>query len=224
MDSFYLIHARYTEIRITHQREKKEERRSPKQRETERLKWWEKKKRFSTLSLSLFSSLSLPSRQFAATLVFTRFEMRPSKDVSLTRFYAQRRDDTRIILRINISFRVSNPNFVERFLSPLFFLSVLLHSEREKRAFALRALCLGEYTHYIEENVDKIRNEIEQGERPLVPPETPVDFSLVTLRGGAIVGLPNGNADRPIRRTRRARSWGGFSHQPTVVRFRWRRL
>lgn len=70
-------------------------------------------------------------------------------------------------------------------------------------------------------NVDKIRNEIEQGERPLVPFETTVDFSLVTLRGGAIVGLPNGDSDRPIRRTRRTRSWGGFSHQSTVVR-EWR--
>ena len=74
----------------------------------------------------------------------------------------------------------------------------------------MRALCLGYYTHYIEENVDEIRNEIEQGERPLVPPKKAVDFSLVTLRGGAIVGLPNGDSDRPIRRTRRTGSWGGF--------------
>ena len=114
-------------------------------------------------------------------------------------------------------FRVSNPDFKREV-----FLLFLLHSESER--VALRALCLGEYAHHIEENVDKIRNEIEPRERPLVPPETAVDFSLVTQRCRAIVGLPNGNADRPIRRTRRAGSWGGFSHQSTVVRFRWGRL
>ena len=120
-------------------------------------------------------------------------------------------------------FRVSNPNVKSEVFSSFFF-SLLLHSERERERVELRALCLGYYIHYIEENVDEIRNEIEQGERPLVPPETTVDFSLVTLGRGATVGLPNGHLDRPIRRTRRTGPRGGFSHQSTAVRFRRGRL
>ena len=120
---------------------------------------------------------------------------------------------------------MSNPNF-EKLFFRLFF-SLFFSLQRATRAVRVaRALRLGEYTHRalhtrIKKNVDKIRNEIEPRERPLVPFETAVDFSLVTQRCRAIVGLPHGNADRPIRRTRRTGAWGGFSHQPTAVR-EWR--
>jgi len=118
-------------------------------------------------------------------------------------------------------FRVSNPNF-KSFSFASFFSHFSLQRARALRV--ARASFRIVYTSFIYKNVDKIRNEIEPRERPLVPPETAVDFSLVTQRCRAIVGLPNGNADRPIRRTRRTGSWGGFSHQPTAVRFRGRRL
>ena len=124
--------------------------------------------------------------------------------------------------RRKLSFRVSNPNNSKS--SFLFSLSSF-SLQRARALRVARASFRIVYTElYTHKNVDKIRNEIEPRERPLVPPETAVDFSLVTFGCRAIVGLPNGNADRPIRRTRRTGSWGGFSHQPTAVRFRGRRL
>ena len=171
----------------------------------------------STLSLSLALSHSQFSSQcysfLRALMMMMLFNRTCLMHLLVTRNTKTRR---------KLSFRVSNPNNSKS--SFLFSLSSFSLQRARALRVARASFRIAHTELYTYKNVDKIRNEIEPRERPLVPPETAVDFSLVTFGCRAIVGLPHGNADRPIRRTRRTGSWGGFSHQPTAVRFRGRRL